>query len=442
MAVKLGASQADAAMTRATATPAPPLALSAAHDASNALAMKNTNVIRHPDDPIGADRGGLADASIEELRREVDFERLLDAYLRLREQQSRLRQSVQFAESRRRAMVHIMDDLNKVNKKLADQRKAMLHILADYEGDRSRLARQTERLDNSRRALLHILQDSHQSNERLENSRKAMIHIMGDLAETTAEIQRREQELREKQEQLVQAGKLATLGELTTGVAHELNNPLNNIGLFIGNAIDLLQMGSGDKARALSELNNATLQVRKATEIISHLRTFGRAATVSREPVMINQIIERSLSLIQEQLRLRQIQVKVNLPAEDAIVIGNAIQLEQVFINLLANARDALASAPKKLITITCRVEQAIVVLSFADSGTGIPEGLEQRIFDPFFTTKEVGSGTGLGLSITYGIIKEHQGTITVENHPGEGATFWIRLPRGKPDDAPGELFI
>src|SRR5205809_5916769 len=129
--------------------------------------------------------------------------------------------------------MHILSDLNTLNRKLTDQRKAMIHILADYEQERSRLAKQTERLYNSRRALLHILQDSHQSNLRLESSRKAMIHIMGDLRETTAEMQRREQELRDKQEQLVQAGKLPTLGELTTGVAPELNIPLNNSGLFM-----------------------------------------------------------------------------------------------------------------------------------------------------------------------------------------------------------------
>ena len=124
----------------------------------------------------------------------------------------------------------------------------MLHILGDYEQDRSRLARQTERLDNSRRALLHILHDSHKSNLRLGEAQGDDPHH-GRPPRDDAEIQRREHELREKQEQLVQAGKLATLGELTTGVAHELNNPLNNIGLFVGNAIDRIELGEVDAAR-------------------------------------------------------------------------------------------------------------------------------------------------------------------------------------------------
>src|SRR5207249_1482482 len=346
----------------------------------------------------------------------------------LRAQVETLERRLRQRDEQRRAMLHIMGDLNEFNKRLANQRKAMLHILADYEQDRRRLARQTERLDNSRRALLHILQDSHKDKLHLEDSRKAMIHIMGDLRETTAEMQRREQELRDKQEQLVQAGKLATLGELTTGVAHELNNPLNNTGLFVGNAIDFIELGVPDKGPIVRELRHALQQVGKATEIISHLRTFGRAAPVSREPISVKQVIDRALALTREQLRLRQIEVMVDLGSEETLVMANPIQLEQVFINLLTNARDAVADSPRKAIRISSSVGPAAVEVAFADSGPGIPPGLEQRIFDPFFTTKEVGKGTGLGLSITYGIVKEHGGTISVVSRPGEGATFLIHL--------------
>ncbi len=360
----------------------------------------------------------------------IELEWLRQEYAQLLEQKKALEVRVRKSEERRRALMHILSDLNTLNRKLADQRKAMIHILADYEKDRSRLAGQTERLDNSRRALMHILQDAHQSNLRLENSRKAMIHIMSDLRETTAEVQRREHELREKQEQLVQAGKLATLGELTTGVAHELNNPLNNIGLFIGNAIDLIELGTADPQHILQELHSAMQQVRKATEIISHLRTFGRVASVSYEPVVINQIVQRAISLMQGQLRLRQIEVVLHFPVEDVIVTGNPIQLEQVFLNLLTNARDAMADAKHKVITITCVSTANMVEISFCDTGPGIPSELKQRIFDPFFTTKEVGAGTGLGLSITYGIVKEHQGTIMVDDLPCEGACFSLQLPR------------
>ncbi len=361
---------------------------------------------------------------------QMDMTQLRQAYKQLLEQKEALEVSMRDGEAHRYALMQAVSNLGRLNRKLNRQRKEMMHVLANYEDDRSRLARQTERLDIIRRALLHILQDSHTSNLRLERSRKAMIHIMSDLKETTEEVQRREQELREKQEQLIQAGKLATLGELTTGIAHELNNPLNNIGLFIGNAIDLIRLGMADAnhERTLQELDHAMQQVRKATEIISHLRTFGRVAPVSREPVHLLQVVSGSISLMAEQLRLRKIDVIVDFP-EDVVVVGNAIQLEQVFLNLLTNARDALSTVNFRRIFIICHVREDIAEIRFSDTGPGIPEGLERRIFDPFFTTKDVGAGTGLGLSITYGILQDHQGSITVERHPGEGAHFLIRIP-------------
>jgi C4-dicarboxylate-specific signal transduction histidine kinase len=344
---------------------------------------------------------------------------------------------LQKSEKRRRALIHILNDMHAVSHRMGEQRTAMLHILADHEQDRSRLARQAVRLDNSRRALLHILQDIHHANDRLEKSRKAMIHIMGSLRETTEQVQRREQELREKQEQLVQAGKLATLGELTTGVAHELNNPLNNIGLFLGNILDHVEANQIDPGRILRDLRNAMQQVRKATTIINHLRTFGRAAPVSRESLSINDIITQAVSLVKEQLRLHQVAVQLDLAPSNPRVCGSAIQLEQVFINLLTNARDAVAKASLKQIAIQSTAAEGCVIVVVQDSGPGIPAGLEQRIFDPFFSTKDVGAGTGLGLSITYGILKDHHGSISIESRPGVGATFLVQIPLVGEEDNP-----
>jgi len=331
----------------------------------------------------------------------------------LEEQIEELQLRVRQAEERRRALIHIMGDLNESNRRLGDQRKAMLHIL----------------------------KDSHRSNLRLEDSRKAMIHIMGDLRSTTQVMERREQELRDKQEQLVQAGKLATLGELTTGVAHELNNPLNNIGLYVGNVIDRIELGELSSESALEDLEKAMEQVRKATEIISHLRTFGRAAPVTFEAVDVDEVIERALSLMQEQLRLRAIDVDLDLCPGELVVQGNPIQLEQVFINLLTNARDALDEVPEeqKRIRIVSSLERDRIRIVFEDTGPGIPDDVATRVFDPFFTTKEVGTGTGLGLSITYSIVKEHGGEIALSTTPGGGATFTVEMPV-LGDDATEEL--
>jgi C4-dicarboxylate-specific signal transduction histidine kinase len=159
------------------------------------------------------------------------------------------------------------------------------------------------------------------------------------------------------------------------------------------------------------------------------LRTFGRPAPVTLEAVDVDEVIERSLLLMQEQLRLRGIEVELDLCSDELIVLGNAIQLEQVFINLLTNARDALAESRGKTIRIGTSREGDSIKIRFADTGSGIPREVEQRIFDPFFTTKEVGTGTGLGLSITYSIVKEHGGQISVEQGRSRGASFLIELP-------------
>ncbi len=282
--------------------------------------------------------------------------------------------------------------------------------------------------EQRRRAMLHIMMDLAETNRRLSDQRRAMIHIMGDLRETTEEIRRREQELMDKQEQLIQTAKLATIGELTTGVAHELNDPLNNIGLYIGNVLDLMGLETLDSERVERDLARARQQVAKATEIINHLRTFGRAAPRQREPVAINGIIESSVSLFSEQFRLREIELVLELTAENPRVLGNPIQLEQVLLNLLNNSRDAVANSREKRIRVCSSVERGVVRLIVEDSGPGVAKELAERIFDPFFTTKEIGQGTGLGLSIVYGIVEDHEGQIHLES-TAKGARFVVELP-------------
>ena len=215
-------------------------------------------------------------------------------------------------------------------------------------------------------------------------------------------------------------------------MAHELNNPLNNIGLFVGNLLDESeQAGSDARREALIRGLRAVLeQVKRPTQIITHLRTFGRVAGPTREAVDPNEVITTAVGLLSQQLRLRDIEVILDL-GPIPLAHANQIQLEQVFINLLTNARDALQHSDKKRITIRSRLGREHLEIWIHDTGLGIPIDVLPRVFDPFFTTKEVGKGTGLGLSIAYGIVKEHQGSLSVLRHPGEGTEFLIALPLG-----------
>jgi signal transduction histidine kinase len=243
-------------------------------------------------------------------------------------------------------------------------------------------------------------------------------------------VQERTEELVAKQAQLVQSAKLASLGELATGIAHELNNPLNNIGLFAGNAEQYVVSGHGDPGPLRECLRHIQEQVRRAASIIRHIRTFARTAPLSQDEVSINEVLRRSVSLMGEELRAQNITIMFHLDETQPLVLGNTIQLEQVFVNLLTNARDAMQTADNRVVTIsTHMVDDTTVSVEISDTGSGIPASVVPRIFDPFFTTKAVGQGTGLGLSITYGIVKEHRGTVEVRTEEGAGTIFILQFP-------------
>jgi PAS domain S-box-containing protein len=241
-----------------------------------------------------------------------------------------------------------------------------------------------------------------------------------------------------KEAQLIQASKMSTLGEMASGVAHEINQPLSAIQIGADFIRDVAG-GKDEVPRAeLEQVSRHMIeQVDRAVRIINHLRAFGRKAEIKKEKVNINRSIEGVFTLLGQQLRLRGIEVVLDLDENLSPIIGDANRLEQVFVDLVINARDSLEEKKMNFVTgkgvtqlgIRSFEENGNVVVTVWDTGTGIPNEIREKIFEPFFTTKEVGRGTGLGLSISYGIIKDYGGTIEVESEEGKGSTFKITFP-------------
>jgi two-component system NtrC family sensor kinase len=236
--------------------------------------------------------------------------------------------------------------------------------------------------------------------------------------------------LEESQAQLLQAEKIASLGRLSAGVAHEINNPLAGILIYA----ELLQreMGpTGDGKEFVNEIINQTM---RCQQIVSRLLEFSRQSLAERTLLDLNYIINRVVELILHQALFHNIQVIRNFDPELPHIVGDQGQLQQVLTNLLINAADALKGQGAITITTRPNAKGDGVVLTFADTGPGIPVDIRDKIFEPFFTTKPVGKGTGLGLSIVYGVIQRHGGTIEVDSRPGGGTTFTIRLPLDLPE--------
>jgi C4-dicarboxylate-specific signal transduction histidine kinase len=239
--------------------------------------------------------------------------------------------------------------------------------------------------------------------------------------------------------QLIQASKMATLGEMSAGVAHELNQPLNAIRIGSDLLKKMVERGETLEPDLTGKVSREIgAQVLRAAGIINHLREFGRKSEPDEvEKVNINKPITEVFTVLGQQLKLKQIKVNLDLDENLPAVYGVSNRLEQVFINLVMNARDAIEEMLEKgskkeregLLSIRTYEEKGMVVAVVRDNGIGMPERIKEKIFEPFFTTKEVGRGTGLGLSISYGIVKDYEGTIEVESMPGSGTIFKITFP-------------
>jgi histidine kinase len=251
---------------------------------------------------------------------------------------------------------------------------------------------------------------------------------------TTSDITQR----LETEQQLIQASKMATLGEMATGVAHELNQPLSVIKTSSGFFMKKVRKKEPIKEEILYTLaEEIDRHVDRATKIINHMRQFGRMADVKMTAIQVNDLLKKAFDLFSQQLKVRAIEVDWDLQEGLPDIQANADRLEQVFINLLINARDAIEERwagrefkpGDKRITLKSSAGADGVRVEVTDTGNGIPANIAGKIFEPFFTTKEVGKGTGLGLSISYSIVKEAGGDIRVSTGNQTGATFILTFP-------------
>ncbi len=239
--------------------------------------------------------------------------------------------------------------------------------------------------------------------------------------------ERLEETVRERTQQLLQAEKLATLGELIAGIAHELNNPLS---AMIGHA-QLLRMRQQDPA-ALARVDKVMEAAQRATRVVRNFLTFARRHRPEKAMVSVSEIVTRTLEFLAYQLRVANVEVQLALPADLPTIAADPHQLQQAFLNLFNNAAQAMAKADGRgtlRVTGSTAPARTWITIAVADDGPGIPPENLPRLFEPFFTTKPPGEGTGLGLAIARGIVTEHGGTVTVESEPGKGATFLVTLP-------------
>jgi PAS domain S-box-containing protein len=256
-----------------------------------------------------------------------------------------------------------------------------------------------------------------------------MVAISRQLATTIEKVRLYEEtckayeDLRRTQEQLLQSEKMSAVGQLIAGVAHELNNPLTAI---LGYA-QLLE-SEGLTERAQDYVGKMFKQAQRTHRVVQNLLSFARQRTPERKEVDIRKVLEETLALRDYDLKVNNIAVEKDLGAEPALVVADTHQIEQVFLNIINNAVDAVLETGRSgKLKIRVYSQNNDVCAQFADDGIGLKD--PKRIFDPFYTTKNVGKGTGLGLSICYGIVKEHGGDITAHNAPEGGAVIEVRLP-------------
>jgi len=327
---------------------------------------------------------------------------------------------------------------------LVKGKKSFTYLDQDSQGNYYELAAAPFQDETGERYILETLRDITEQ-KKLEMQVKEHTE---NLEKTNAELENALKNLKETQAQLIQAGKMAAIGELAAGVAHELNNPLGGILGYCQFALEkitkrpLKELTGEDISTYSQYLKDIEEQSKKCKAIIQSLLKFSRASVKQDfQPTDVNSILRETFVFVKHQLEKHKVRLEQVLCTSLPPVAGHASQLQQVFTNLILNAIQSMPDGGKLTVLTKVSEDKRSLEISFADTGEGISEENLSKIFEPFFTTKKVGQGTGLGLSVSYGIIKDHKGEIIAESGVGKGTTFIVTVPvTPPPADSPSTL--
>ncbi|HYM82456.1 MAG TPA: ATP-binding protein [Candidatus Limnocylindria bacterium] len=294
----------------------------------------------------------------------------------------------------------------------------------------ARVTRSLAHLDDAARAIGRGLFNVHVA----VRSRDEMGQLAESFNQMANELNARDQALKQAQGQLIHSEKMAAFGQLGAGIAHEIKNPLAGI----QGIVQLTARSLPADDALLVPLRTIEKETKRCRGIVDSLLKFARQEKLQLEPTALADVVRDTDIIMRHEMNLRGVTLNTSVPADLPQVQGSANQLQQVLMNLLLNAEQAMEARGEGKVEVTAIASpDGFVELRVADDGPGMPQHVQARIFEPFFTTKPTGKGTGLGLSVTFGIVRDHGGTIRVESTEGRGTTFFLRLPVAKQTSAP-----